>query len=140
MFRIQFTLVLVVFRFLSNINFKFPVPRRISGSKSSYTMSPSHAPPRSSHANSKSLYINGMNNNSEEVSPGPPRHRPPTRGSDGMVNVSVGKSARGSPMRKWVSTHDMKDTDRFRRLSTSSEASTSATMNPIVNSVRRLST
>ncbi|CAB07379.1 Echinoderm microtubule-associated protein-like elp-1 [Caenorhabditis elegans] len=116
------------------------LPRRISGSKSSYTMSPSHAPPRSSHANSKSLYINGMNNNSEEVSPGPPRHRPPTRGSDGMVNVSVGKSARGSPMRKWVSTHDMKDTDRFRRLSTSSEASTSATMNPIVNSVRRLST
>uniref|UniRef100_A0A1I7V2W5 HELP domain-containing protein n=1 Tax=Caenorhabditis tropicalis TaxID=1561998 RepID=A0A1I7V2W5_9PELO len=118
------------------------LPRRISGSKSTYSVSPSSQPPslpRHAHANSKSLYINGLNNN-EEMAPTP--RRPPTRGSD-MVNVSVGKSARGSPMRKWVSTHDMKDTDRFRRLSTSSEASTSATtitMNPIVNSVRRLST
>ncbi|CAL2047834.1 unnamed protein product [Caenorhabditis brenneri] len=118
------------------------LPRRISGSKSNYSVSPAPQPPslpRHSTANSKSLYINGFNN-SEDISPTP--RRPPTRGSD-MVNVSVGKSARGSPMRKWVSTHDMKDTERFRRLSTSSEASTSATtitMNPIVNSVRRLST
>ncbi|KAF1755343.1 hypothetical protein GCK72_021912 [Caenorhabditis remanei] len=118
------------------------LPRRISSSKSTYSVSPSShpPPPRPHHANSKSLYINGLNNN-EDATQQMPR-RPPTRGSD-MVNVSVGKSARGSPMRKWVSTHDMKDTERFRRLSTSSEASTSATtitMNPIVNSVRRLST
>lgn len=120
------------------------LPRRISGSKSTYSVSPSSqlpsSLPRQSYSqNSKSLYINGLNNN-EDVTQMP--RRPPTRGSD-MVNVSVGKSARGSPMRKWVSTHDMKDTERLRRLSTSSEASTSATtitMNPIVNSIRRLST
>ncbi|ULT92684.1 hypothetical protein L3Y34_010046 [Caenorhabditis briggsae] len=120
------------------------LPRRISGSKSTYSVSPSSqhpsSLPRQSHSqNSKSIYINGMSS-TEDVAQMP--RRPPTRGSD-MVNVSVGKSARGSPMRKWVSTHDMKDTERFRRLSTSSEASTSATtitMNPIVNSVRRLST
>uniref|UniRef100_A0A8R1E3I7 HELP domain-containing protein n=1 Tax=Caenorhabditis japonica TaxID=281687 RepID=A0A8R1E3I7_CAEJA len=115
---------------------------RISGSKSTYSMSPSpNAPPLPRHhSTSKSMHTNNNNNHKDNYDVTTTPRRSHTRGGD-MVNVSVGKSARGSPLRKWVSNHDIKETDKLRRHSTSSEASTSATitMNPIVNSVRRLS-
>ncbi|CAB3398731.1 unnamed protein product [Caenorhabditis bovis] len=117
------------------------LPRsRMSSSRSSYSVpkSASPLPP------SRSLYtsMNGVNNNGKGGPEIVKMRSPSRRNGPDMINVSLGKSARGSPMRKWVSTHEIKDIDAVRRISMSSEASTSTsttttTSPPIIKTIPR---
>ncbi|CAD6191558.1 unnamed protein product [Caenorhabditis auriculariae] len=78
---------------------------RMSSSRSTYAIPAGPLRPPTSPM-SRSLYSSSNGGDAQELTPR--RSSTSQRGQD-FVNVSIGRSARGSPLRKWVSNHNVKE-------------------------------
>ncbi|PAV83812.1 hypothetical protein WR25_02314 [Diploscapter pachys] len=99
-----------------------PLPPR--SSQSAYAISNGQSTPKSSTM-SKSLYVPSSSGKMHEDSPRPSSmtREESRRSGQSIVNVPVGKSSRGSPMRRWMSNHEVADNNQSRRSSIESSPS-----------------